>query len=83
MHECRWIALFRRAGALQGGELEASSLTYDQVLVAATKGMTVKVVMPLDYSTSGDAILATAAGRCRSFSPSPTHFLAGRWVCGS
>ena len=73
-------------GALQGGELEASSLTYDQVLVAATKGMNVKVVMPLDYSTGGDAILATAAvksiadlkGRKVAFQPSsPSDFLLG------
>jgi NitT/TauT family transport system substrate-binding protein len=73
-------------GALQGGELDASSLTYDQVLVAVTKGMNVKVVMPLDYSTGGDAILATAAvksiadlkGRKVAFQPSsPSDFLLG------
>jgi len=45
-------------GALEGGELDASALTYDQVILAAGKGWHLKVVMPLDYSVGGDAIIA-------------------------
>jgi len=48
------------AGALRGGEIDASTLTYDQVITADAKGWNLKVVMPLDYSVGGDAILARA-----------------------
>jgi NitT/TauT family transport system substrate-binding protein len=74
------------AGALRGGELEASTLTYDQVVLADAKGWGLKVVMPLDYSVGGDAILASAAvhtiqdlkGRKVAFQPlSPSDFLLG------
>jgi NitT/TauT family transport system substrate-binding protein len=74
------------SGALQGGELDASTLTYDQVLTAAAKGWKIKVVMPVDYSVGGDAILASAAirsvrdlkGRRVAFQPlSPSDFLLG------
>jgi NitT/TauT family transport system substrate-binding protein len=74
------------AGALRGGELDASTLTYDQVIVADAKGWGLKVVMPLDYSVGGDAILATAAvrdirdleGRKVAFQTlSPSDFLLG------
>jgi NitT/TauT family transport system substrate-binding protein len=74
------------AGALKGGELEASTLTYDQVLVADAKGWKLKVVMPLDYSVGGDAILANSTvkdvgdlkGRKVAFQPlSPSDFLLG------
>jgi NitT/TauT family transport system substrate-binding protein len=51
------------SGALEGGELDASTLTYDQVIIADARGWRLKVVMPVDYSTGGDAILATAAVR--------------------
>jgi NitT/TauT family transport system substrate-binding protein len=73
-------------GALQGGELDASTLTYDQVIAAAAKGWRLKVVMPLDYSVGGDAILSSAAvrsvmdlkGRKVAFQPlSPSDFLLG------
>jgi NitT/TauT family transport system substrate-binding protein len=73
-------------GALEGGELGASTLTYDQVITAASKGWKLKVVMPIDYSSGGDAILATAAihsvkdlkGRRIAFQPlSPSDFLLG------
>jgi NitT/TauT family transport system substrate-binding protein len=73
-------------GALQGGELDASTLTYDQVIAAAAKGWRLKVVMPLDYSVGGDAILSSAAvrsikdlkGRKIAFQPlSPSDFLLG------
>jgi NitT/TauT family transport system substrate-binding protein len=74
------------SGALEGGELEASTLTYDQVIMAASKGWTLKVVMPVDYSSGGDAILATATihtvrdlkGKKVAFQPSsPSDFLLG------
>ena len=74
------------SGALQGGELDASTLTYDQVLTATAKGWKIKVVMPVDYSVGGDAILASAAirsvrdlkGRRVAFQPlSPSDFLLG------
>jgi NitT/TauT family transport system substrate-binding protein len=73
-------------GALQGAELDASTLTYDQVIAAAAKGWRLKVVMPLDYSVGGDAILSSAAvrsirdlkGRKVAFQPlSPSDFLLG------
>ncbi len=47
------------SGALQGGELDASTLTYDQVITADAKGWKLKVVMPVDYSVGGDAIVAS------------------------
>jgi NitT/TauT family transport system substrate-binding protein len=73
-------------GALEGGELDASTLTYDQVIAAAAKGWRLKVVMPLDYSVGGDAILSSGAvrsikdlkGRKVAFQPlSPSDFLLG------
>jgi NitT/TauT family transport system substrate-binding protein len=74
------------SGALEGGEIEASTLTYDQVIVASAKGWHLKVVMPLDYSVGGDAIISSAAissvkdlkGRKVAFqSLSPSDFLLG------
>ena len=79
------------AGALEGGELAASTLTYDQVLTANAKGWKLKVVMPVDYSVGGDAILANAAihtvgdlrGRKVAFQPlSPSDFLLGYVLAG-
>jgi len=73
-------------GALQGGALDVSTLTYDQVIAAVAKGWRLKVVMPLDYSVGGDAILANATvrsvkdlkGRRVAFQPlSPSDFLLG------
>jgi NitT/TauT family transport system substrate-binding protein len=73
-------------GALEGGELGASTLTYDQVISAVSKGWKLKVVMPVDYSAGGDAILATTGirtirdlkGRRVAFQPSsPSDFLLG------
>lgn len=72
------------SGALQGGEIQASTLTYDQVIAAASKGWKLRVVMPLDYSVGGDAIVASVAihsvkdlkGRKVAFQPlSPSDFL--------
>ena len=74
------------SGALEGGEIEASTLTYDQVIMASAKGWRLKVVMPLDYSVGGDAIISSAAvrrvldlkGRKVAFQPSsPSDFLLG------
>jgi NitT/TauT family transport system substrate-binding protein len=74
------------AGALQGAEIDASTLTYDQIITANAKGWKLKVVMPVDYSVGGDAILASAAvhgvqdlkGRKVAFQPlSPSDFLLG------
>ena len=74
------------SGALRGDELDASTLTYDQVIIADAKGWGLKVVMPLDYSVGGDAILAGTAvrgvedlkGRKVAFqSLSPSDFLLG------
>ena len=73
-------------GALEGGELEASTLTYDQVITADARGWKLKVVMPLDYSVGGDAIVSDASvhsvkdlkGRRVAFQPlSPSDFLLG------
>ena len=73
-------------GALEGGELDASTLTYDQVITSASKGWRLKVVMALDYSAGGDAILSKVAirsvkdlkGRNVAFQPSsPSDFLLG------
>ena len=46
-------------GAVQGGELDASTLTFDQVIMADSRGLTLKVVMPVDYSVGGDAIVGS------------------------
>jgi NitT/TauT family transport system substrate-binding protein len=72
------------SGALAGGELDASTLTYDQVLIADARGWNLKVVMAVDYSVGGDAIVAGEAvqtleqlkGRRVAFQPlSPSDFL--------
>jgi NitT/TauT family transport system substrate-binding protein len=74
------------AGALQSGQIDASTLTYDQVLLADARGWKLKVVMPVDYSVGGDAILAGAQitsvrglkGLKVAFMPaSPSDFLLG------
>jgi len=79
------------SGALEGGEITASTLTYDQVLTANAKGWKLKVVMPVDYSVGGDAILASSAvhtvrdlkNRKVAFQPlSPSDFLLGYVLAG-
>jgi NitT/TauT family transport system substrate-binding protein len=74
------------AGALQSGEIDATTLTYDQVLASNARGWKIKVVMPVDYSVGGDAILAAAQirsvkdlkGRKVAFmAASPSDFLLG------
>jgi NitT/TauT family transport system substrate-binding protein len=73
-------------GAVQGGELDATTLTFDQVIVADSRGLTLKVVMPVDYSVGGDAIVATNTvrslqdlkGHKVAYQPgSPSEFLLG------
>ncbi len=45
-------------GALQSGQIDATTMTYDQVIASNARGWKLKVVMPVDYSVGGDAILA-------------------------
>jgi NitT/TauT family transport system substrate-binding protein len=74
------------AGAAQGGELDATTLTYDQVIMGDSRGLTLKVVMPVDYSVGGDAIIASSSirslqdlkGHKVAYQPaSPSEFLLG------
>jgi NitT/TauT family transport system substrate-binding protein len=73
-------------GALQSGQIDATTLTYDQVIASNARGWKLKVVMPVDYSVGGDAILANSAiktvkdlkGRKVAFmAASPSDFLLG------
>jgi NitT/TauT family transport system substrate-binding protein len=70
--------------ALAGGSVQGAMMTYDQVIGQVAKGMPQKVVMPIDYSNGGDAIVATMAitkisdfkGKKVGFNPlSPSDFL--------
>ncbi len=74
------------AGAVQSGEIDATTMTYDQVIASNARGWKLKVVMPIDYSVGGDAILASTQihsikdlkGRKVAFmSASPSDFLLG------
>jgi NitT/TauT family transport system substrate-binding protein len=73
-------------GAVQSGQIDVTTLTYDQVIAANARGWKLKVVMPLDYSVGGDAILAATQirsiadlkGRRVAFmAASPSDFLLG------
>ncbi|HSC85313.1 MAG TPA: ABC transporter substrate-binding protein [Pseudomonas sp.] len=44
--------------AMMGNALDGGTLTYDQVVSAAARGVPQKVVMPIDFSNGGDAIVA-------------------------
>ncbi len=44
--------------ALKKGTADAATLTYDQVITAIADGLAIKVVLPIDYSNGGDAIVA-------------------------
>jgi NitT/TauT family transport system substrate-binding protein len=70
--------------ALAGGSVQGAMLTYDQVIGQVAKGLPQKVVMPIDYSNGGDAIVATKSitkvsdfkGKKIGFNPlSPSDFL--------
>jgi NitT/TauT family transport system substrate-binding protein len=71
-------------GALEGDEINAGVMTYDEVVAANAHGWKLKAVMPVAYSVGGDAILANAqirgvkdlAGRKVAFSPAtPADYL--------
>ena len=70
--------------AVTGGSVDGGMVTYDQVISSVAKGSTMKVVMPIDYSNGGDAIVATKditsiaqfKGQKIAFNPlSPSDFL--------
>ena len=70
--------------ALSSGSLQGAMLTYDQVIGQVAKGQMQKVVMPIDYSNGGDAIVADASitkitdfkGKKIGYNPlSPSDFL--------
>ncbi len=44
--------------ALASGAIDGGMLTYDQVIGQVANGQKVRVVMPIDYSNGGDAIVA-------------------------
>lgn len=69
---------------MASGALDGALLTYDQVIGQVAAGKAFKVVMPVDYSNGGDAIVAAKSvtklsdfkGRKIGFSPlSPSDFL--------
>lgn len=45
--------------AMASNVVDGGMLTYDQVIGSVAKGLAHKVVMPIDYSNGGDAIVAT------------------------
>lgn len=70
--------------AMASHSVDGGMLTYDQVIGSVAKGLAHKVVMPIDYSNGGDAIVADAAitkvtdfkGKKIGFNPlSPSDFL--------
>ncbi|MGY4827181.1 ABC transporter substrate-binding protein [Sphaerotilaceae bacterium SBD11-9] len=70
--------------AIASGAVDGAMLTYDQVIGQVAAGQMQKVVMPIDYSNGGDAIVATKAitkvsefkGKKIGFNPlSPSDFL--------
>lgn len=70
--------------AVTGGTVDGGMITYDQVISSVAKGSTMRVVMPIDYSNGGDAIVSTTditsiaqfKGQKIAFNPlSPSDFL--------
>jgi len=70
--------------AIASGAVDGGMLTYDQVVGQVASGQAQKVVMPIDYSNGGDAIVAPKAitkvsefkGKKVGFNPlSPSDFL--------
>lgn len=47
--------------ALASRALDGGMLTYDQVVASVAKGLKHRVVMPIDFSNGGDAIVAEAS----------------------
>jgi NitT/TauT family transport system substrate-binding protein len=70
--------------AIASGAIDGGHLTYDQVVGQVANGQMQKVVMPIDYSNGGDAIVAESSiksiadlkGKKVGFNPlSPSDFL--------
>lgn len=70
--------------ALVSGSVQGAMVTYDQVIGQVAKGINHKVVMPIDYSNGGDAIVVANSinkmtefkGKKVGFNPlSPSDFL--------
>ena len=70
--------------AIVGGSIDGGMLTYDQVIGQVAKNIPMKVVMPIDYSNGGDAIVASKditkvtdfKGKKVAYNPlSPSDFL--------
>ena len=70
--------------AISSGAVDGGMLTYDQVVGQVAAGRNMKVVMPIDYSNGGDAIVADASvtkvadfkGKKVGYNPlSPSDFL--------
>ncbi len=70
--------------AMVGGALDGGMLTYDQVVGGVAKGLKHRVVMPIDFSNGGDAIVADKSiasvkdfkGKKVGYNPlSPSDFL--------
>ncbi len=70
--------------ALVGGSVQGAMVTYDQVIGQVAKGVNHKVVMPIDYSNGGDAIVVANSinkisefkGKKIGYNPlSPSDFL--------
>ena len=70
--------------AMAGGAVDGGMLTYDQIVGSVAKGLSQKVVMPIDFSNGGDAIVADMSiksvkdfqGKKVGYNPlSPSDFL--------
>ena len=70
--------------AVTGKAVDGALMTYDQVIGAGAQGQVFKVVMPIDYSNGGDAVLADMSikkitdlkGKKVAYAPlSPSDFL--------
>lgn len=70
--------------AIASKAVDGALMTYDQVIGAVAQGQDFKVVMPIDYSNGGDAVLATRGitkitdlkGKKVAYAPlSPSDFL--------
>jgi NitT/TauT family transport system substrate-binding protein len=70
--------------AIESGAVAGGMVTYDQVIGVVAKGSTQRVVMPIDYSNGGDAIVTATSltkvadlkGKKVAFNPlSPSDFL--------
>lgn len=45
--------------SVTSGAIDGGMITYDQAISAVARGSTMKVVMPIDYSNGGDAVVST------------------------